>query len=628
MGVVYTGRYKHISGIKNFAEIPVTVPPVQANETTWLDYPLANDSSSTGAAIANNRMAVATSNGSTGSGRGVKTFVYGIDNQSLPNVLIAEIPAKQAVVRVNVSFSPNGRYLMIRSQYLRSDLDPDQLEIYEVFEDRVEFKRSISNLSVVGGFYWFGDSDHFLYKSSDASQINMVGDRNRLYVGCMSKPLLKTQVGSNEAYRFLCQIAGTNDFVYEDFIIDPGNESFRRVVGRLDPATGVVTTVTAKVTGDIDTSANLQLREFISIGEGYIVKRFQKPDGSLGRDLFAYVGGTFIRLGEYPANMAETAQIAATGNIIATSFHGFSKLGFIQVGAIGASVEMISNVSHEGSSPGTVKAVLYNVLSNRIVVVEDSGVRSYALASNGFKLPKAPEEPRFFFDLTSSTAPTKSLYTLPQQVKTGNPAVKVIDGVSCVEFSNGASMAQPMLNLMDFAAERGYMHFWVRWENLAASQSIFSFANFIIRPQNDYHTPQSNPNAAIQFFNNNGGSFQTGIGVIQRYKWNHILIAWDRGNVGWYVNGQREFYTSNNLKRPVRDFNNKQISLSNPSSSSTVQFRDLAIHSGDTMGLMQNIEPAFIPPNWSQYRNNAAWPSIADGALPIGQTPIITPKFS
>lgn len=136
------------------------------------------------------------------------------------------------------------------------------------------------------------------------------------------------------------------------------------------------------------------------------------------------------------------------------------------------------------------------------------------------------------------------------------------------------------------------------------------------------------PNAATQFTNNNGGTIQTAIGSVRRYKWNHILIAWDRGNTAVYFNGQREGYTTNNAKRPVRDFNNKQIMLGNPSSTNLVQFRDLTIHSGDTMGLMNNIEPAFLPPNWSQYRNNAAWPPIEDGAMPIGNTPIITPKLS
>ena len=621
MGVVYTGRYRHISGVKNFAEIPVTVPPVQANETTWLDYPMFGSIGYSHSDVANNRMAVVTSNGTTGSFRGVTTFVYALNSQSVPSKLIAEVPSPNGVARAHVEFSPNGRYILIRHEFPREDLNLDQLEIYEVFEDRVEFKRSIDPVTTNIGremFQWFSDSDHFIYRATAATGPS--GNPYRVYIGSMTKPLMKVQVGSNSAYRPICAIGGTHDFLYEDFIGVPGNMPLTRVVGRLDPVAGTVSVV-ANQSGAFVQSASATL-EYDGVGEGYVVKTFDGGTGvGVARDLYAYAGGTFVRIGALPAEMNGQMSLAASGDIIVTGVNSFTKLGYIQLATIGgAGVSLVSNVTHEGSSPGTVKGVHYNVSSNRINVIEDSGVRSYPMSANGFRLPRAPEEPRFFFDLNANTAPTKALYTLPAQVTTGNPAVKVIDGIPCMEFTANASVTQPWLNLLDFGIERGYVHFWFRWETLLASNNFFQFGPYVGRSPVSYSGTNANSNASV--------SVAGALGSVQRYKWNHILIAWDRGNVGVYFNGQREGYTTNATKRPVRDFNNKQFTIGGSASNNRVQFRDLKIHSGDLMGLMDNLEPAFLPPDWSQYRNNAAWPSLADGAMPIGQTPIITPKFS
>ena len=507
---------------------------------------------------------------------------------------------------------------MIRSEYAREDLNPDQIDIYEVSADQVEWKRSIDAVTTNVGtdmFQWFSDSKHFLYRATAATGPS--GNPYRVYISSMANPLLKVQVGTSSAYRPLCAISGTHDFLYEDFIGPSGNAALTRVVGRLDPIAGTVSVV-ANQSGQF-VQSNSSLLEYTDIGEGYVVKMFD--NNGVARDLYAYAGGTFVRIGALPAEMSGKLALAASGDIIGTDLNSFTKLGVIQLASIGgSSVTLVSNVTHEGSAPGTVKGVHYNVTSNRINVIEDSGVRSYPMSASGFRMPRAPEEPRFFFDLNANSAPTKTLYTFPAQVKTGNPAIKVIDGVACMEFSAGASVAQPWLNLLDFGIERGYVHFWFRWETLLASNNFFQFGPYIGRSSNTYSGPGANPNAAV--------TVAGAIGIVQRYKWNHILIAWDRGNVGVYFNGQREGYSTNATKRPVRDFNNKQFMLGAPTSNNVVQFRDLTIHSGDTMGLMNNIEPAFLPPKWSQFRNNAAWPSLSDGALPLGQTPIITPKFS
>lgn len=618
MGVVYTGRYRYASGLKNFSAIPETVPALAANETVWLEVPQTGGNYLS--AVAENHLAVVVRSEVWQSNAYVygppSVFVYALDSKAVPNKLIAEIPCPNSnyhIIYNGPRFSPDGRYMTIIWTHKTNSALTMQY-CYEIMEDSVEEVpfRAMAPRNTSERWEWL-DDNYYCYIGQSTTFNQNAGNYDRLMVSSRSNPLVVRELPQTG------QMPGTNlyngDFMVREFIAN-GNPSWVWSVYNLDKTDPLNPLITKLRTldGDIVATSQPTVTDIMyhNVGNGYIVKQYiAVSGGGYVYDLYHYSSGLFTKLDALPAGsvLSPESKFAPSGNLVTADFNTYTDLGVIRqlepkIGmfVIESMKDVPSVNTIRGSSPGTIKGVHYSALRNRVIVIEDSGVRSYGLAPGGFKLPTPPVNPRFVFDLNANFLPSKALYTVPAATFTGTtPSVVVANGIPAIQIANGQSASINTLNLFDFGCERGFMHFWYRVSNSGDNRTMFAFGPYAITA-----TPQGSP-----LLN----------------KWNHYLLAWDRNTLKGYSNGHSGSQSVNAKKRPVKDFNNKLIMFGNPTNVNTFQMRDLSFHEGDDCMQFFGNESSFVPPKWAEFRANASWPAYNDGAM-APRTPLLTPKFS
>ena len=593
MGVVYSGRYNRISGIKNFSQIPVSVPALMPNETSWTAIPVRGKSSTGGTRLAVPTERIGGYSHTLQFGfhfpvLETSIFVYELTpGTAMPSKLIAEIPRPIGFNHslVSAKVSPNGKYISV---IWGNRTGPSSFTsghyLYEIKADSVEqlatFSGSATNIE------WAGDGDHYLasiFNSSTSTVEIMLGYAPTGAVKYKSVPL---------PYQYQNPV-----FVSDtDFMVwtSASTKEFHSI-----NTTTHTSSKLGNVTGDFNTVPAGSIVKYYGMGEGYVMK-VVTPTGAGSTPqfhLYNYASGNAFKLGAPLSLNIQNAQVytfslALNGDFFVTQYDESTQTSKTRVLRIGANgLEELT--THE-QMPDNI-AVLYIKDFNRLVVVDHATVQTYDLANTGFKAPVAPEEPRFVFDLTSTPSVTRALYPLAPTFT--NCTTEVVEGVPATR----GTISFNSLNYLDFMSIEGTIEWW--WNQTTDNNvTMFSFANMSIQITNggndrvdlSFRVVGDGVNSSTSILNWNGG-----VSFSPPGKWHHFLIARNGENLNVYVDGVVAYTLNPNIsvpdylrQPPVSMFNNMPVTFSNG------YFRDIRF----TKGKASNLK-------------------VAAGASPIGFEP-------
>lgn len=594
MGVVYTGRYNRISGVKNFAEIPVTVPALMPNETSWTGIPVRGRSSTGGTRLAVTTERVGAYTYSTQLAwhypiLETSIFVYELSaTTAMPTKLIAEIPRPIGYNYSvgNVKVSPNGKYLSVMwGNRTGANAFSTTHYLYEIKADGVEQLTTFS--SAATNVEWAADGEHYL-----ATIYNTSTSYQEIILGYAPSGIVKHRaVATAYEYEKPIFVSGTDFMAWTS----ASAKEFHSI-----NTTAHTTSKLGNVTGDFATVPQGTIAKYYGMDEGYIMK-VATPTGSATFQnqfhIYSYNGGNAFKIGpallvDTQYNQELTFDLNLNGDIFVTQWADYVKVAKTRTLRIGgAGLENLA--THEEMPEHT--AVLYNKAANRLVLVDHATVQAYPLGNTGFKAPRAPDEPRFILDLTTGPTVSRALYPLTPTFT--NTVTETVEGA----VGTKGTISFNSFNYLDFMSTEGTIEWW--WRQTSDNNvTMFSFGNMSFQVTNggnarvdlSLRVTGDGVHSSTETLNWNGGA-----SFAPPNNWHHFLIARNGPSLNFYIDGVCSYALKPNIgapdylrQPPVSMFNNKPVTFSNG------YFRDIRF----TKGKASNLK-------------------VAAGASPIGFEP-------
>ena len=622
MGVVYTGRYKRLTGIVNKIDIEASAPPLMASNIGWLDIPVRRLTACGGdhLAVTTTRTGAYTYSTQLGYYYPITTasvFVYKLGlGTSLPESLIAEIPRPVGFNQTPsfVKMSPSGKYLAIRwANKASSALQTTyETELYEIKENAVEKLPFWANNC--SDFDW-SENDDYLVTTWNQSQSG-----NTVWISRPKSPTrreMQHYVDSNYPVRFIT----SNHYMARTQITGQG------IAYRIYQSDGTANTVSYMM----DLPEELAAEEsgyFLSYhtaqegtgGDGYIVKmRAQMGQQSpiIKLDLFAFSGGSIFKLGDTtqyqdPRYYEENFFYSTGSAMIMSRYSSYWKEHSSRVFSIDNGLKIVAD--HEQIPPHI--DLVHARRRDRILAVDHATVTAHTLTSSGFRRGVTPPEPRFEMALTQSPSVTRAIY--PIQPVFTNCVTETVGGVAATRV-NG-SITFDSFNFLDFMSVEGTMEWW--WKPIADNNiSMFSFGNMGIqitgggnaRIDLELRTSGDGIHSSI------GNGWKASMGFAPPTEWQHFLIARNKQHLELYINGLLSWSLNPSIGAPdtlrqpsVGMFNNRPVTFSNG------YFRDIRI----TKGKASNLRVAYnstsaigFEPNDYQAIKGKAWVAPPGGRV-------------
>lgn len=621
MGLIYSGRYKQLSGVVNKISNVVVAPAIMDSTLGWDHLPMYGLNATGGSHLAVSsikRLPYSDSSypnvtyTSTAS-----VYVYKLDSEGLPVELIARVPAPNSTMTwgrpTKVNMSPSGKYMAVNWADTSSRKAPDEFVVYEISDTEVTRISTYGAIDIL----WTANDDMIFLNNYSSDGIN---PNRGLVIG---KPkqfadMLLPLSYAGDAYLLTSKHVVSRCFDRSK----PVGERYFQGVFEFDTTTKAVTlvaSVPAEMLSDDQFSRTLHAIPEGNNGDAYILCRNTPVDYSKENtlQLYAFSGGQFMKLGdEVPLRKEWFQSITDHGNYHFSNYKVYctgSAIIFTAQATLGYTAPDQPPVHDTFDRPTKSFAkcfsiddglkeiggdllnnqveVLYNRSVNRIISIEHGKAVPYKLTSSGIKVPK-PEEPRYSMSLVDSLAMTKQYY----------PWNPVVDGqlteVGGVKCANIASIAADSKNYFDFLSEDGIVEFW--WKPNGRVGKVFELGNIL------FYAQQIDSNHSLSLTVGGDGvhviSTTTHINLMTqmvlsgnshtllRDNWQHILVATKRHEVLLYVNGQsqptakRELIAPDKMRRPpAHMFNNKVMTFG------CGYLRDINITKGQVAKLYENV---------------------------------------
>lgn len=578
MGVVYSGRFNKFTGFVNKTDAAASAPKLMPAEIGWTGIPLqALSSSETLSGTAGDHFAIAVNNVTP------SVFVYGLDNGSLPDRLIAEIPPAfgftSGIAPRFVKMSPSGKYVAIRwakSNNL-SVLTDFQIEIFEIKADSV-VKIPFAGASAVQ-FEW-GEGDNYIYALWNAPVSG-----HTVEFGNPEKTGIRfpngNYVDTNYPIRFL-----TSNHYIARTTRGTGLPKYR--VYSVDKSTGIsyVMDFPDELIDDVSGTFGV---EYLPApegngGDGYLVKYMTEYGSSPARvklALYVFTGGAFSKLttvADYQNSASGLNTIYSTGSaIILSSYASFSKARSVHVFSID---DGLKPVATNEQIPDYLD-VVYNRIRDRALFIDHTTVAPYVLNSSGFKNKVAPAEPRFSFALTEKAEVTNALY--PINPVFAEAATEMVDGAP----GTRGTLSFNSYNYLDFMSVEGIVEFWAK--PTGVNKNVFTFGNMSLKSMGTNNVLEFALTGDGYTNANNSPEWKKSLTFIPQ-TWHHYLVARNKEWVDLYVDGHLvwSLFTVATPPRqpPVGFFKNKEVKFDN------AYFRDIRFTKGKASNLRKRFTSA------------------------------------
>lgn len=592
MGVIYTGRYRQLSGIVNKSIIQDYAPPLMPANGSWFYVPYQGLTSTNADKLAVTTYAV---------GSAPSVFVYRLSpSTNIPDKLIAEIPCPLGFTYTPdfVKVSPSGRYLAVRwSQKIGINSPTYSIHMYEIKEDSVEdigFGPYISEY-----FDWIGENDNFIYAL-------FTQEFNGSIIYCSapkaaSQPFRHTDpaqfqsiyVMSNKHY----MIRGVKCKVYE---VDSENKTITHITEFPDE-------IAAAPEGHSVAFHPLQEGD-----DAYIVKIVSRVISATERyyryELHAFSGGQFY---SFPRTVEKNGiNGGGSGEPRPTFYSTGSAIVFKSITLPRDNSAYINQVFSidDGLKPVSASAQLsnqidmvYNKSRDRLLAVDHTKVTAYPVTADGIKMPPKDSGLRLNMALTEKLGVTTSAYpTSPRFVAS---QLQMVSGVPAAAIG---TLEIDTLNHFDFMTTEGIVEFWWKFNG---EGTVFRFGNLHL------YTTSSGGAAVNMAYNGGAWSGSSSFSLAPPGEWRHFLFARNKKYMDVYLDGTLSYSARevDTKQPPVGAVNNSVATFAKSF------FRDIRVTSGNASNLRHQFVSLFqspgFEPNDYQLLKGKAWETPPGGKI-------------